>query len=155
MRLRYVFAAALLVVTACASGAGSALFRREVGNASGLDALNIAQRVAQQYTYQIESVDTLRDIRVETEWLKRRPFEDETAAGIDDAESRLLIVARPRGQTVLGTNYSVILTVENRLRVQGSSAWNESLNTPMFTAYADKIAAEMKQLFTNIGVRRY
>ena len=48
-----------------------------------------------------------------------------------------------------------MLTVENRLRVQGTSAWNESLNTAMFKAYADRIATTMKEWFTNIGTRVY
>ena len=147
--------ACLVVLNACASGAGSALYRKEVGSASGRDALRVIESVAQQYTYQIEAVDTTRDIRVETEWLKRRPFEDESAMGIEDAETRLTVVGRPRGSTVLGTNYSVMLTVENRLRVQGTSAWNESLNTAMFKAYADRIATTMKEWFTNIGTRVY
>ena len=145
----------LLLGTACASGGGSALFRRDLGNASGPDALAVAMRVAQQYSYQIANVDSLKAIRIETEWQKRKPFDDEAAFGIQDAESRLLIVARPRGNTMIGSNYSVNLTVENRLRVQGESSWNESLNTEMFNAYAEKIALDLKQLYTNIGVRRY
>ena len=144
-----------LLCAACATGGGSALFRRDLGNASGPDALTIALRVAQQYSYQIAHVDSLKDIRIETEWQKRKPFNDEAAYGIEDAETRLLIVARPRGNTMIGNNYSVNLTVENRLRVQGTSSWNESLNTEMFNAYADKIAAEMKEIYTNIGVRKY
>ena len=155
MKSRWVVPASLLVFNACASGAGSALYRSELGIASGPDAMRITQNVAQQYTYQIETVDTIRDIRIETEWLKRRPFEDETAMGVEDAETRLMIVGRPRGSTALGRNYSVMLTVENRLRVQGASAWNESLNTPMFKAYADRISNAMKEWFRNIGTRVY
>jgi hypothetical protein len=155
MKSQSIVFISVFVLGACASGGGSALYRRDVGNASGRDAMTIIERVAHQYSYRIENVDTLKDIRVETEWLKRRPFEDETSLGIADAESRLLVVARPRGQTVLGTSYSVTLMVENRLLVQGSASWNESLNTPMFKAYADRIAGAMKQWFTNIGTRVY
>ena len=145
----------VFTLNACASGAGSALYRKDVGIASGRDALRVIQSVAQQYTYEIESADTTREVRVETEWLKRRPFEDESALGIEDAETRLLVVGRPRGTSALGTSYSVMLTVENRLRVQGTAAWNESLNTAMFKAYADRIANTMKEWFTNIGTRVY
>jgi hypothetical protein len=155
MRYGWLVLLGAFSLNACASGAGSALYRKEVGTASGRDALRVIQSVAQQYTYEIESVDTTRDVRVETEWLKRRPFEDESAMGIEDAETRLMIVGRPRGSSVLGTSYSVMLTVENRLRVQGSAAWNESLNTAMFKAYADRIANTMKEWFTNIGTRVY
>ena len=155
MRRTWLIPASLLVFNACASGAGSALYRKEVGTASGRDALRVIESVAQQYTYEIESVDTTSQVRVETEWLKRRPFEDETALGIEDAETRLMVVGRPRGSSTLGTAYSVMLTVENRLRVQGGASWNESLNTPMFKAYADRIANAMKEWFTNIGTRVY
>ncbi len=155
MKPSWLVPACLLVLNACASGAGSALYRKEVGTASGRDALRVIESVAQQYTYQIESSDTTREVRVETEWLKRRPFGDESAMGIEDAETRLVAVGRPRGTSALGVNYSVILTVENRLRVQGSMAWNESLNTAMFKAYADRIANTMKEWFTNIGTRVY
>ena len=155
MRLRLLVPLALCVLNACASGAGSALYRREVGNASGPDAMRVIQRVAEQYSYRIENVDTLRDIRVETDWRKRQPFADELSLGVEDAESRLMVIARPRGQTTLGPSYNVMLHVENRLRVQGSSTWNESMNTAMFKEYADKIANAMKEWFTNIGVRVY
>jgi hypothetical protein len=155
MKRTWLAPACILVLNACASGAGSALYRKEVGTASGRDALRVIQSVAEQYTYEIESVDTTRDVRVETEWLKRRPFSDETAMGIEDAETRLLVVGRPRGSSTLGTSYSVMLTVENRLRVQGGASWSESLNTPMFKAYADRIANAMKEWFTNIGTRVY
>src|SRR5687768_8173456 len=85
MKLRSLLPVALLVLGACASGAGSALYRREVGSGSGRDAMIIIQRVAELHSYRIENVDTLRDIRVETDWVKRPPFEDEAALGIEDA----------------------------------------------------------------------
>src|SRR5688500_8569937 len=98
MRFRLLVSFAFCFLNACASAGGSALYRREVGNASGPDAMRIIQRVAEQYSYRIENVDTLRDIRVETDWLKRQPFKDELSLGVEDAESRLLVIARPRGQ---------------------------------------------------------
>jgi hypothetical protein len=155
MLVRILGLALIAATTACASGGGSALFRKDVGNGSGPDVLRITRNVLEQYSYEIAQSDTINGIRIETEWRKRQPFSDESALGIQDAESRILINARPRGQTVLGANYSVNVTVENRLRVQGTSSWNESLNTAMFTAYATKITDQMKQLFTNVGVRVY
>ena len=140
---------------ACASGGGSARYRRDVGTASRADAVDIAVRVARQHSYEVAAVDTAREVQVQTEWRKRPPFSDETSLGVAEAESRMLVIARPRGETAIGTNYAVSVTVENRLRLPGSPSWNESINTPMFTAYADRITNELKQLFTNIGVRRY
>jgi len=145
----------VLLLQACASGGGTALYRRDVGQASRADAVAIAVRVARQHNYEVASVDTLREVQIYTEWLKRPPFSDETSYGIAEAESRMVVIARPRGETAIGTTYSVNVNIENRLRLQGSNSWNESLNTPMFVAYADKISNDLKQLFTNIGVRRY
>ena len=155
MRHRWLIPVCSLLLGACASGAGSALYRKDVGIASQRDAIRISENIVGQYTYRVESIDTTRGLRIETEWLKRRPFEDESSLGIEDAESRLLIVGRPRGTSALGTAYSVNLTVENRLRVQGTATWNESLNTPMFKAYADRIANAMTEWFRNIGTRVY
>jgi hypothetical protein len=146
----------VVAFAACASsGGGTALYRRDVGMASRSDAVEIAVRVARQNNFEVASVDTAREVQIQTEWLKRPPFSDERSAGVADAESRLRVIARPRGETKIGTNYSVSVTVENRLRLDGSPSWSEALNTPMFTAYADRISNELKQLFTNIGVRRY
>ena len=158
MQLHGALLLSVLLVGACASAggpAGTALYRRDVGGASKSDAVTIATRVARQHNYEIAGIDSLREIQIQTEWLKRPPFTDETTQGIAEAESRLVVTARPRGQTTIGTNYSVTVTVENRLRLPNSPSWNESLNTPMFTAYADRITNDLKQLITNIGVRRY
>jgi hypothetical protein len=155
MLYRGLLSALWPLIAACASGAGTALYRRDVGTATRADAVDIAVRIARQNNYEVAAVDTLRGIQILTEWLKRPPFSDETSRGVAEAESRMLVVARPRSETTIGTNYAVSVTVENRLRLDGSTSWNESLNTPMFTAYADRISNAMKQLITNIGVRRY
>jgi hypothetical protein len=146
----------MFLIAACASaGGGTALYRRDVGAASRTDAVALATRVAQQHNFELAGIDTVNEVQIQTEWLKRPPFTDETALGVAEAESRLLVIARPRGLTAIGANYSVNITVENRLRLQGSNSWSESMNTPMFTAYADRISNDLKQLITNIGVRKY
>ena len=156
MARRVLFLMLLIVIGACASGrGGSALYRRDVGTASGLDALSIGRQIMDRYAYEIETLDTIPDIRVVTHWKQRRPFQDEAELGITAAESRMIISGRHRGQTEMGSFYAVTVTLENRVRVPSSPDWNESTNTPMFRAHADEITNEYRRLITNIGVRRY
>ena len=145
----------LLFAAACASGGGSALYRREVGTASLSDSYHIGLQIVNRYGYEIEEQDTVLEVRIQTHWKKRRPFNDEMELGITDAENRIIINGRNRGQTELGANYSINVTLENRVRVAGGVDWNETTNTPMFVRYADELTTEYRRLVTNIGVRRY
>ena len=147
-----------VLAAACASsgrGGGSALYRREIGNASFLDAMSLGTRIVQQFQYEVFQVDTTAgEISILTHWKARRPYSDELALGVTTGESRLHIVGRERGQNDLCKFYNVNLTLENRLRVAGSADWNESTNTPMFTQRADELVAEFRRQLSNIGVRR-
>lgn len=146
----------VLLGAACASGrAGSPMFRRDIGTTSGPDAYILAEQVLHRHGYIIEQSDTVPEIRIQTNWKPRQPMQDESALGITAAENRITVVARMRGQSDLGLIYNVSMTIENRVQVAGGSGWNETLNTPMFRAYADEIAEDYRQLVTNIGVRRF
>ncbi|HUF51841.1 MAG TPA: hypothetical protein VMN60_13525 [Longimicrobiales bacterium] len=146
----------LLALSACAGGrGGSALYRRDIGTASGPDARMLAQQVIERHGYELEQFDEQPEIRLLTKWRPRRPLGDEAALGITAAESRILVVARQRAMTELGPLYNVTLTMENRVRVAGSTDWNETVNTPLFRQYADEITNDYKTLVTNIGVRRF
>ena len=141
---------------ACASGrGGSAIYRRDVGTATLNDALTIGHQIIGRYGYEVQEVDTTRQIRVLTHWKERRPFADELELGIDDAETRMVITGRPRSINQLGSFYALNVTIENRVRTPAEPNWNESRNTVMFRAWADELANEYKRLITNIGVRRY
>lgn len=156
-RQRFTLLLSLLAATlGCASsGRGTAIFRRDVGTATMNDALMIGQQIIGRYGYDVQNADTLREIRVLTHWKQRRPFADELELGIENAETRMLIVGRPRAINQMGSFYAMNVTIENRVRTPADTDWNESRNTPMFRAWADELANEYKRLITNIGVRRY
>lgn len=155
MSCRYVVSILLLAAAACASGGGSALYQREIGNASGLDAFDRAQLIISRHHYEVSEQDSIPFIRIETYWRPRQPFADEQALGITEAESRLLVIARVRGESEIGSIYNIRLTVDNRVRVAGAPDWNESINTPLFEDYADQIVQDFRTELTNIGVRRF
>jgi hypothetical protein len=146
----------VLLVGACASGrGGSPLYRRDIGTATGPDAYSLAEQVIHRRGFTIEQADTVPEIRILTEWRRRLPFRDEQVLGITAAENRILVVARPRGQTELGGLYSVSMTIENRVQVAGDPSWNETFHTDMFREFADEISNDYRQLIANIGVRRF
>jgi hypothetical protein len=157
-RLSLLLLPAALLSLACASGGGgtSSVFRTDIGNATAVDALTLSHRIISQYHYELETADSTPDIRMETRWRARRPFPDELALGINEAESRLIITGRQRSQSEMGAVYAINLVVENRVKVAGSSTWNEATHhTPQFREHANEIAQQFRRLVTDIGVRRF
>jgi hypothetical protein len=154
--MRILFALPVLLSLSCAMGGGSsASFARSIAIASRPDAMERGLKVVALYHYDVLKVEEQPDLLIETNWRTRPPFEDETALGIADAETRLLIVGRKRGETNgLGTNYDINLTIENRVRPPGTDDWTETVHTPMFRKYADEITNLYKREL-QIGVRRY
>src|SRR5687768_15968443 len=129
-----------LLVAACASartGGGSALYRREVGNATPSDAMRIGLRIVQQFQYEVFQVDTITELNILTHWKPRRPLADELALGVTSAESRLNIIGRLLGQNDICRFYNILLTLENRLRVPGSADCYLSPNTSLFTQHGE------------------
>jgi hypothetical protein len=144
------------VVFACASGGGgSAVYRRDVGNASFVDAVDRSSLILTRHHYEVLSLDSIPFLRIETHWRPRPPFDDEVGMGVTQAETRVIVTARVRGETEMGSVYNVQLQVENRVRAGGVPDWNERTNTPMFRTYADEIVQDLRQEFLNIGVRRF
>jgi hypothetical protein len=157
MSLRGLLSGFALILAACASsgGGGSALYRRDVGNASGVDAVSRSLLILNRFQYEVFDQDNIPSIRIETHWKPRQPFADEKALGIQAAENRIVISANTRGQTNLGSLYNVRLVIENRVRTAGVEEWDEKTNTGMFRSYADGIAQALRTELSNIGVRRY
>jgi hypothetical protein len=147
--------AALLVTVACASTGGSALFRRDVGSATGPDALERGSMIVQEFHYEIDRRQESPELVIETHWRRRPVFDDERALGIDAAESRVIITGRQRVDTLLGSLYTLTLVVENRTRLDGGEVWRETVNTPSFVEYADRMAKRLEEEFRTIGVRRF
>jgi len=146
----------LVLGAGCASGGGggsSALFQRNVGNASRPDALDRSLRIVHQFQYEILRQDDGTDIRIETHWKPRVPFDDEIVLGITAAETRLIITANLRNDLKATASYDVNLTIENRVRTGGDENWTMNTVTGMFREYADQVTSDFKRELT-IGVRR-
>jgi hypothetical protein len=148
-------AVVVLLLAGCGSAGGSALYRREVGTASGPDALERGALVLRQYHYEVSREEAAPNLMLETHWLPRAVFADEAALGVTDAESRVTLNGRQRVDTLLGSVYAMTIVVENRVRQAGSDAWQETVNTPMFTEYAEGIARRLEEELRTIGVRRF
>ena len=156
MKNRLVLSALFaVIVAACASGSGARLYQKEVGLASGTDLRRITSLMYLRFHYEVAEHDSVPMLRWESHWRPRSPFRDEQELGVTNAESRLIVIGRARSESDVMTTYTARVTMENRVRVAGSEVWNESLNTPMFRAYADSLAEGFRTEIANIGVRRY
>lgn len=155
--LRFVsILAVAAALYACASGGtGSAVYRRDIGNASFVDAMDRSMLILTRHHYEVNQLDSIPFVRIETHWRPRAPFDDELGMGVTQAETRIIVTARVRGETEVGSVYNVQMQVENRVRAGGVPDWNERTNTPLFREYADKIVQDLRTEFTNIGVRRF
>jgi hypothetical protein len=150
-----VLSLALPAACGLRNAGSSASFERSIGTASRPDAMERGLKVVAQYQFDLAKEESDPELLIETHWRKRDPFEDEVALGIAEAETRLIIVGRRRGNTAaMGANYDVNLTIENRVRPPDSNDWSESVHTSMFKKYADDITAFFKREL-QIGVRRY
>lgn len=155
MKHMWKIAVLALLLGACGATGGSALFRREVGTASGPDALERSAMVLKQFHYEVNREEHTPNLMLETHWLPREVFADELQLGVSDAESRVIITGRQRVDTLLGSLYALSFSMENRVRQAGSDRWIETANTPMFQAYAESVAKRLEEELRTIGVRRF
>jgi hypothetical protein len=154
---RVVFALLVLpLLAACASGGGGdAVFRAEVGMSTATQSMTIGERIFSQFQYTVSRTEEPPNLRMETEWRLRPPFDDERALGIVEAESRLVLMGRQRLETELGSQFAMTVMVENRVRVGTDGEWMDTRNTPQFRAYARSIAERLEQEFRTVGVRTF
>jgi hypothetical protein len=150
-----VLLSVLVLASGCASTGGSAQFRRDVGSATGPDALERGAMVLREYHYEVVRQEQTPDLVMETHWLPRAVFDDERALGIGDAESRVLITGRQRIDTLLGSLYTLTMVVENRVRPVDNDQWVETINTRSFSQYAERMAKRLEEELRTIGVRRF
>lgn len=163
MRLCSLLLTVSLFAGACAS-AGDPAFRQTIGNASTTDAYESSIKIIERFHYEVLQDDTdSRNLRIETHWSSRPPFEDEAALGITRAESRLIVEGRARGHRSAGgvegaeapsPHFAVRIAVDNRVQTADNPDWTETVSTPMFRAYAESIAEEFANELNKSGVRR-
>ncbi len=145
----------VVILPACASTGGSAIYRKDVGGGTESNAREIFERILGFNQYELDRVDESPNFRMESRWRVRPPFEDERALGIVEAESRIILVGRLRAPSELGEQFAFTIVVENRARSQDGGPWISTANTDMFLAYARGIAEQVEEDFRTIGVRRF
>jgi hypothetical protein len=146
----------LVLLGACAGGGRVApVYQRDIGNASRADLLSRAMLILTRFHYEVHHQELDPEIRIETHWRERPPFADEQVLGITHGENKVTVLGRVRGEAMDASVYHIRMVVENRVRVAGGIDWNETVQTPMFRAYADSMTVEFRREISNIGVRAY
>lgn len=131
--MRYRSAMMLLVgaLLAGCSAAQSApqaggVYSQEIGPAIPPAVEREALPILERFGYTILRTDRQPDrITIETQWARREPNAEETAAGVRDARTRVVIGTRPRSTTnSAGANVSgVTLRYEVQHMMQGGQDW--------------------------------
>ena len=152
---------ALLVLgalLAACSGAGAAadddrgsnIYRTDLGTSSRAHLTRTAdEALLNRYGYRFERrVDTVEDIRFETEWKALSVTEDERAQGYTQARTRITITARPRSRSGgAARTYSARFVATTQLQKLGSTIWEEVPLTPEREEYIREIADYLETEF--------
>jgi hypothetical protein len=158
MRKLTVAVALIMLAAACGGQRGTssvAHFGRGLGLATAPETIEKTHRVLGLHQFDIEQDEGPPSIYIETRWKDRTPFADEQALGIDAAQIRAMVRARPRSTTsTLGEVYTVDMTIEQRVRLMGSMEWVHHTITAEARAHAAEIA-EMLRRELDVGVRRF
>ena len=132
--------AVLFVATGCASAgpeANLSRFQRNVGQATPQFARELTMRIITQHGFVVEQEEGIPNMVIQTRWRPRAPFPDEEALGIQSAQNRMIILARPRSATNNALTYNVDLVIENRVQLMGSEAWTQASATPEYEKWAE------------------
>jgi hypothetical protein len=155
---RLVALLALTVLVGCGGARGAtnvAHFARGVGQGTAVETVDKSMRVLTLHQFELEREEAAPNIYIETRWRDRTPFADEQGLGINAAQVRAMVRARPRSTTSgMGEVYAVDLTVEQRVRLMGSNEWVAATVTPEARAFAERIAEDLKREL-DVGVRRF
>lgn len=153
----YKSAMLLLVVistalSACAGTRGPTVggdaLTHEVGPAIPPAVEREALPILERFGYTVVRTDRLSDrISMETQWVQRSPDEEEKAAGVVQARSRIIISTRPRGTTNSAGSHISGVTVRYELQhqVTGSGQWVAPVRTSAeVTALVRRIVDALK-----------
>jgi hypothetical protein len=152
---------ALLILSfglaACATAgpeANRTRFQRNVGQATPTTARELTLRILNQYGFVVELEQPVPNIVIQTRWRERAPFADEEALGIQHAQNRMFIMARPRSATNNALTYTVDVVIENRVQLAGSEAWTDASATKDYEKWANRIVEDFTRELNVGGVRR-
>lgn len=129
-------------------------FRQDVGTSTRHDVLQESERLLLASGFQVRRQDTDPRIFIETHWRDRAPFQDEEESGVVDAQSRIVIVARPRTSTGLGELYAVEMQVENRVRRLEDRNWVSLAASAQYREWAGQLVRQLRSRL-DTGVRTF
>jgi hypothetical protein len=120
----------MVLLAGCASTRGispsEGVYSQDVGPATIPAVQREVIPILERFGYTVRNTDRGNDrITIETDWVERDPYNEEAAAGVNSARSRVLVNTRPRatsnsaGVMLAG----VTLRIEVQHLVQGGQAW--------------------------------
>lgn len=116
------------------------------GTSSGI--VEQTEKIFNRYSYFVLRSDiTANQIRYESDWKIRLPFESETEKDIASVRNKLLIEARPKMRTEYGQSrvYTVRFTGITEYQLAGEDVWKEiPIKSKEATEYLQEIAYELK-----------
>jgi hypothetical protein len=158
MRRAVVAALAVLLLAGCGGRRGDASvahFARGIGVATAAEAVTKSHQVLALHQFEIEREEQPPVLYIETRWRNRTPFQDEFALGIEAAQVRALVRGRSRSPTSgMGELYTMDMTIEQRVRVQGTQDWAHVTVTDSARAFAARIVEDLRREL-DVGVRRF
>lgn len=126
----------------------------DAGIATQRDAQDKPIRVLQNHLYEIERQEQPPNIMILTRWKQRLPFDDEREEGVEMAQTRFIVEARPRQRNPDGTDiYTVRVRVENQVRMFAGGDWVARRPSREFRSYAAGVAGDIRaELQTGIRI---
>ena len=138
-----------------AGGADPLSYKQALGTAALGDIIRQVPRVLLRNQFEIERSDSSSAyLVIRSRWNDRYPLEDERDGGVTEARTRVVLTARARARSGGTADVRVVeLQAENMVLMGDSTQWRNDFMTPMFRAYIDRIANELKtELLTGIRV---
>lgn len=144
----------MFLAVACASpgsnrtgGEGISVYQKRVGQATRGDLAKKTRLIFDRYQFRMAREDSsVSQQFLQSRWEGRFPLQDELDSGVVEVQTRLTVRARARGAGSRGVADTRIvqLTIENMVRMAADVTWKRGFMTPMFLAYADRIAEDLK-----------
>ena len=148
-----LMAVALLGLGACASSGGGnssdTEYNRDIGRV-GYDVFQtgLNKVVLGKHGFRMRRVEELQTtLYYETDWALRTPTAEEEAAGIVQAQSRIILRGRKSGPF-----YRMSFMGENRVRTTLNPNWHTPALSPAFEEYMDRVSTDL-YMEVRTGVR--
>lgn len=149
--LNLFFAGAIIIaVSACTTSksAKTTAYSSNLTQGTSPNIVELTEKIFNRYAFfTLRSDVTANQIRYESDWKIRLPFDSETEQDIVSVRNKLLIEARPRMRTEYGQSrvYTVKFTGITEYQVSGEEEWKEiPIKSSEPTDYLKEIAYELK-----------